>query len=480
MHISAVNDNTDPETVHNCELGFGIDNDSSILLKGDKCVRTIRVGAEDVYLEFLRSAVAQRLQSEGRFVECTVLSRLPNGAVQVEHPLIKFPTYPYEWSASALRSAATFFLDLLCELNLSGYTLKDGHPWNILFRGASPVWVDLTSIKRLSSASARPELDDFFNYFVLPLRLFACGLNSHARFYLSQLFIHPDSWLEAEAARGTLTRPQPTNPEGIKSAARRLLSLVTKRVRPIPPVPPAAKQKAPDAISHLRRIIASTDCLSAEGEWSNYYVGNNGLPVFNPEEGVPTDIEHSTAKHRLIAGILRENRPKTVLDIGCNSGLYSFMAASLGAEVLGVDIDEQALDRMFLAARKNDLKVQCICADFVSPLMPSEYMHKPRLRKLHDRAAADLTLCLALVHHWVFKRLQLKFPDVAAILSAVTANTLVVEFVPEDDVHVSKWMTPDFGWYTLDNFIASLGAYFQTVTVHASFPSPRLLLVCSR
>ena len=45
-----------------------------------------------------------------------------------------------------LRDAALAILTLAAELAERGLTLKDSHPWNVLFHGTRPVWVDVTSV----------------------------------------------------------------------------------------------------------------------------------------------------------------------------------------------------------------------------------------------------------------------------------------------------------------------------------------------
>ncbi|HSB28091.1 MAG TPA: hypothetical protein VLE19_09550, partial [Pyrinomonadaceae bacterium] len=59
----------------------------------------------------------------------------------VEHRYIEFPSYPYEWPPDMLRAAGELTLDLMERLLAEGYGLKDASPYNILFRGAQPIFV---------------------------------------------------------------------------------------------------------------------------------------------------------------------------------------------------------------------------------------------------------------------------------------------------------------------------------------------------
>ena len=204
------------------------------------------------------------------------------------------------------------------------------------------------------------------------------------------------------------------------------------------------------------------------------------MPEFDPSNLDFKDTIDKTSKHQQIHSILKEQQPQTLLDIGCNTGLYSFIAESLGIEVLGLDTDEMAADRMYSAAKAHGRNVTTGCVDFVTPLRAVEYLHRPRVRPLHERVEADAVLCLAVVHHLVFKRKQLSFPDIVGILGGVARRLLIVEFVPPNDKHIESWIRPEHSWYTLDGFVSELRKSFSSVDVLDSFPSPRKLLVCHK
>jgi SAM-dependent methyltransferase len=292
---------------------------------------------------------------------------------------------------------------------------------------------------------------------------------------LTQWLGPPPSWLDDPATLQAVHTVRSGPRSRVRLAARLTHQAIQRRVTGQGPI---RETKLPKTIHGLREYLLKLEILPKSGEWSNYYKGQNELPTFDPQSSDVSLLAQSTPKHKLLFSIMESCRPKSLLDIGCNTGLYSFMAASLGARAVGLDTDEHAADEMYHAAKARRVDVTAGCGDFVTPLRVAEYLHKPRFRSLHDRVRSDMVLCLAVVHHWVFKRLQLKFADVARILDGVTNNVLVVEFVPPDDQHIRTWVTPTYAWYTQDNFIAALKTAFSRVEVHESFPAPRKLLVC--
>ena len=385
--------------------------------------------------------------------------------------------YPYEWTPSMLRDAALMFLDLLQALEAAGYGLKDGHPWNIVFDGPRPVWVDLTSIVTKSEDAAFNARADFHSYFLRPLRMIAAGLGAYARLGLSQLFGPPVPWLDNVVALNFAHAFGQGRRAGFQYMFRSAKVMLQKKFQGMPLRPPIWN---PVSIEDMRAAVLELNVRPQAGEWTNYYRGMNELPRFESGSSNVSEIAGATPKHRLIDTLFSELRPKTVLDIGCNAGLYSFMAAAHGARVVGLDLDESAVDEMYLSAKTKNLTITCGTGDFVAPIKPAEYLHKPRLRPLHARVQSEMVICLAIVHHWVFKRLQLRFEDVAQILSAVATRVLVVEFVPREDKHVATWPNVNVAWYNVENFAAALRLHFREVSVHQSFPSPRLLLVCKK
>lgn len=457
-------------------LSFGIDAESHLVKTGDHCLRTIRAESSEFFRKFLRSDCARRLIEKGGFIPSEIVAAEKEGELVVRHPEIPFVLYPYEWTPAMLRDAALATLETIGALEAEGYTLKDGTPWNTVFHGARPVWVDLTSVTDKAATGSFPARTDFLNYYVRPLQFFAAGLGAYARLGLTQWLGPPaSSWIEDALACEAAGAFHSGARQGLKMAARTGVRAVQRKLgaRKKPLKPPLPKTAA-----GMKDFISGLAISPGTGEWSNYYKGQNELPVFDPASPDLARLIQSTPKHQLVYSILERCRPRSVLDIGCNTGLYSFMANQLGAQVVGLDLDEHAVDEMYCAARKTGAKLTAGCADFVTPMRPAEYMHKPRLRSLHARTRAEMVLCLALVHHWVCKRAKLQFADVVQILSGVAKQVLVVEFVPPEDKHIRTWKIPS--WYSLDNFVTALRCEFATVELHESFPAPRKLLVCRK
>ncbi len=460
----------------NVPLSFGIDPFSDLILESGSCIRTIPKFQAKFYREFCESTCAKLLVEKEWLIPSEIVHCDDHVSenLTIRHPEIPHVLYPYEWAPSMLKDAALLYLELIDFLGKYGYTLKDGHPWNIVFNGPRPVWVDLTSIIKMGGNEIFVS-EDFDNYFTRPLFLFSMGLNSYARLILTQLMGPSESWLENGNAMRAARAYSFGSRSGAKFAIREAKIALKGKL-----FPKSTGSTTKSSIDNYKRKIIDLDVSPKEGYWTNYYKGMNNLPNFDPANTDLRKLLGSTPKHKYIYDFLDKFRPSSVLDIGCNSGLYAFMAESLGAKVVGIDTDEHAINAMYEASKNKNSNATTGLSDFVTPMRTSEYLHKPRLRSLHSRVRSEMTLCLALIHHWVFKRLQLKFSDIVEILDEVSEKVLIVEFVPPEDEHVSRWMNEEYSWYNESNFVGALKCKFKSVDIFESFPMPRKLMVCQK
>src|SRR5262245_18699160 len=68
--------------------------------------------------------------------------------VAVEHERIPLGSFPYEWPPEMLHAAGELTRELAESLRPEGLGLKDAPPYNVLFRGPTPVHIDLLSFEK--------------------------------------------------------------------------------------------------------------------------------------------------------------------------------------------------------------------------------------------------------------------------------------------------------------------------------------------
>jgi hypothetical protein len=171
------------------------------------------------------SAAAAKWVSSGALIRTTVSSDADRRALRVdprvselyrnirgeaifEHDRIPFPSFPYEWAPEMLHAAAMLTLDLALDLLPEALGLKDATPYNVLFRGPHPVFVDILSLERRDPADPTwLPYAQFVRTFLLPL-----AANRHFGLALDQLLFTRRDGLEPEGVYrwlGPLQRVRP-------------------------------------------------------------------------------------------------------------------------------------------------------------------------------------------------------------------------------------------------------------------------------
>ena len=92
-------------------------------------------------------------------------------AAVLEHEKLPFVSYPYEWSFEMLRDAALLQLDLVLAGLDEGIGLKDASAYNLQWKGASPVFVDVASFYKRAEGEPWVGYRQFCQMFLYPLLL---------------------------------------------------------------------------------------------------------------------------------------------------------------------------------------------------------------------------------------------------------------------------------------------------------------------
>lgn len=450
-------------------IGMCIDKHAKLFKYRNKIIRAINPDYTQLFTEIIDNKVIQELIASNLLILTEISSTTVHGhALVLEHPLLPFVSYPFEWTPSMFKDAALTILKLNLILMKNGFCTQDAHPWNILFDGTLPKFIDFTSIIRLPSHGCWIAIEEFKLYCLNSLLLMAKGYPTMVRSLTHEILCYPDAGLVRELYGSR---------ERLYKRMRNITEKVKRKIRKL------RKQESKYAgIMQVERLIKKVESLNVKpraSEWSDYYNGENKLPIYDGTIEVLTSIRHATVKHRLIDNLLETLRPESVLDIGCNRGLYSQIAASWGAKVIGIDMDEQALDQMYCDSRVIGSSVLPLYVNAVAPAEAIGFKEIP-FPSVTERLKSECVLCLALVHHLVFKRTHMDFQHIAKVLSSYTEKYLIVEFVPKEDEHVAKWYTNEYNWYCEDNFISALSQYFKKVESYESFPLPRRLLFCEK
>ena len=393
----------------------------SLVLSGEHAIRTIHPKSRTETLEFLQTSFYRRLQDRGDIV-ATVTDDGPAG-LRLLHPRVAVPTYSWEWTPTQWLAAAELTISLCEEALGEGWILKDATPLNILFVGTKPVLVDVLSFERRSPGSSLwLAYGQYVRTFLLPLvakqmlgwplaltmfrrdgyeptELFAL-LNWPQRLSRTALWpISLPTWLEKrqqEPAKA-LRAARPTDEERALHLLKRTLADLRRRTR---------------------RAVSTRSVT----EWSEY---QNKLNHYSPAQ---TDHKRAWVKQ-----VLEETRPQHLLDIGANTGEYSLLAASMAIDVIALERDAGAAERLYLKTQSLRSAILTVQADIARPT-PSVGWENSESTALLARLEGnfEMVMMLAVIHHLLLLE-QIPLSMIVALCARLTTAFLLVEWVPVTD-----------------------------------------------
>jgi len=440
----------------------------------DDIYRAISGERAPFYQRLLSEGVLHDLMRRQLLIDTEIAGLEIDGYVLVlKHRTIPFVSHCYEWCGEMLKAAARSVLELERELLKRGLTLQDAHPYNVLFDGPTPTWVDLGSVVPMPPGEPWHAYEELLAFYTRPLKLMAAGHGHIARSLLrdaeagigqrdlAAITGTPFADIVIDAARTgvrSLTR------KAFPSIRRRLSNAATRFVR---------RSKSSigkeELIRRIDKAIQEIDSIRFVPPVSK----NNGA---GGSDFVPAT--NWTPLQRRVAQILVAKRPASVLHIGSNDGWYSQLAARNGVQVVSVDRNESAVTKVFFDAVRGHLPILPLVADFrnLNPLMA--WAAAPGQAYV-DRLRCEMVLALSLVHHLVFEQ-NLNFELIVRGLSAFARHCLTVEFFGRDDRYVSTRLRHRFDWYSLENFLTALKREFRDIEQFPSNEEDRWVLLCEK
>jgi SAM-dependent methyltransferase len=461
-----------------------------LLLAGDRALRFVNGAGAAVLKNFLATNVAREFAAAGRlvgtkFLDAETCFSLPDDeattcageeSLIVEHERIGVRSFPYEWPPEMLHAAGALTLDLADAAIAEGYSLKDATPYNILFRGPRPVFVDLLSFEpRDPHDPTWLPFNQFVRTILLPLLV-----NKYFKLRLDQLLtVNRDGLEPSEVARlcGPLRKLRPPflslvslphwlgarRPEGDASIYRRRLLSNPEQARFI------LRRQFKRLRGQLDKVEPSSDAASA---WSQYMTPDKFFTA-----------EYLRAKETFVARALEEFKPRRILDVGCNTGHFSLLAARGGASVVAIDQDPTVVGTTWRRASAEGLEVLPLVVNLARPT-PAFGWRNEECPSFLERARGgfDALLMLAVLHHMLVTE-QIPLHAILELAAELTTALLVVEFVaPEDPMFRSlvRGREELFVGLTRESFEKTAAVWFEFVRAERLSETRRLYIMRKR
>jgi len=358
---------------------------------------------------------------------------------------IPFISYPYEWCFSQLKGAALLTLAIQKKALEFGMSLKDASAYNIQFKNNRPIFIDTLSFEKLVGGRPWVAYRQFCQHFLAPLALMAytdVRLNKLLQTYIDGIPLDLASSLlpvrsyfrtsllfhiHLHAKSQCLFAKRTTNMASIKISRNSLLALM----------------------DHLESAIKGLRWKENKSEWSHYYQESNYSPAA---------LEH---KRTVVSEFLDQAGPKTVWDLGANTGLLSAIASEKGAFTVAFDNDPVAVENTYRECVKTGRHtVLPLCLDLNNPSPAIGWENRERASWI-ERGPVDAVLALALIHHLAISN-NVPFDKIAHFLDGI-CSWLIIEFIPKEDSQVQRLLSTRkdiFGNYTQQRFEQSFSQFF--------------------
>lgn len=385
----------------------------------------------------------------------------------IEPEQVSFISYPYEWSFSQIKDAAMATLRIQRRAMDYGMALKDCSAYNIQFHNGKPILIDTLSFEKYQEGEPWGAYRQFCQHFLAPL-----ALMSYKDVRLSQLLrVHIDG-IPLDFTSGLLpwrTRLVLPLLLHIHLHARSQARNAGKSVK-LQQGNRFNYQAFMGLVDGLESAVARLKWRPRLSGWADYYDGTHDY--------APAATAH---KRQLIGKVLEKLKSTTVWDLGSNTGLYSRIASGRGNKTISFDFDPACVELNYRAARaNNETNILPLLLDLTNPT-PGLGWENEEWMSLQERGPADVGLALALLHHLAISN-NLPFAKIASFLNKI-CRTLVVEFVPKDDMQVQKLLANRkdiFDQYTELAFREGFSAYFRTTDRFEINNSKRVLYLMRR
>jgi len=433
------------------------DRDGRVYHYQQRIFRGLSAAALESYRQLREKPFYKKLAESGKVIGTRELEAEDNPlpdelkaqwAGFLEHDPVPVISYPYEWTFSMLKAAASLQLHLVERAVSNGFSLKDATPYNIQFVNRKPVFIDIPSFEPLQEGEPWAGYRQFCEMFLFPLFLQAykgcsfqpfmrSGINGVDVQAAASLFGFRDRfrkgvmshvWLQSK-----LDRRYGGSSENVRSNLKSAgfnRELILANVR------------------KMQKLVKKLQWEASGSEWGDYTEFHNY-----------SDDDH-VLKEEFIRRAIVNEQPAVVWDIGCNTGQFSRIAAAECKQVVSTDIDHVAVEKLFLNPATPD-NILPLVQNIADPSPNWGWRNRERT-DLQTRSKPDMVLCLALIHHVVITA-NIPLAEFIDWLAGLT-DKLVIEYVSRKDDKVETLLRnkeDKYQDYSRESLEASLKRHFE-------------------
>lgn len=413
-----------------------------------------------------------RFSGAGKIVRTEIVNSSDGPEVQpqgqwagvLKHERIPFISYPYEWSFGMLKNAGLLQIELLLEALKEDLILKDSSAFNVQWRGSAPAFIDITSFEKLAPGEPWIGYRQFCQLFLYPLLLQAYKDVPFQLWLRGSLDgIESEDLVRLMSARDFL-RPGVFTHVFLQARMQSRFGNSQRDVKRDLRKAGFSKQLIVSNLKRIHKLIQGLKWEPVRSVWADYAVTN----AYSEEE--------RERKAAFVRKVVHSRFRELTWDLGCNTGVFSRIAAENARYVVALDADQLAVERLFQALKAERIKTILPLLNNLADPSPNLGWRGLERKSLANRGKPELVLCLALIHHLVIGA-NIPLGEFVEWLASLGAD-LVIEFITKKDALVQTLLRnkeDNYSDYDQEYFEECLSKAFDLVR-HERINSGRRIL----
>lgn len=396
------------------------DPNGIVFTKNGSVFRQINHTGKDSYDTLLNSGLYDLLKKESLIVEHTEVpinyALTPDAYKIIKPKQIEFISYPYEWCFSQYRDAALTTLKIQRLALDHGMTLKDASAYNIQFLDGKPVLIDTLSFEKYREREPWVAYRQFCQHFLAPLAIMSykdIRLGQLMRLYIDGIPLDLASSLLpfSSKMKFSLLAHIHLHSKAQKHYAGKEIRNNKKKIN---------REGFIGIINNLESAIKSLKWNPRVTAWSHYY-----------EETSYSEEAFNHKKELISRFIDNISTPRSMWDIGANTGEFSRIASSKGIYTISFDMDHGAVEKNYKRqVSELETNILPLVCDLTNPSPDIGWENEER-KSLINRGPVDLVLAVAIIHHLAISN-NVPFRGLASFFSKI-CQYLIIEFIPKTD-----------------------------------------------
>ncbi len=442
------------------------DFDARVILKDGIYYRYILKKYKLEYDHFINSGLYDELVKKELIVSHEEIQitdhEISEGVYKFLRPFqIPFQSYPFEWSYSQWKKSLIAYIEINKIALKFGMILKDATPYNFVLYGGNSIMIDTSSFSFFEKGDKFKAYYQFCCQFFSPFvlmhyngqkwsKLTRTSINGFSLDFISKQLPFK-SWFNLNILinihfHSKFIRNNNISLENRNGFDKEKIELIFGMI--------------------LKMLLKWKQPKQLEYNWNNYYSSD----IYSEA--------YIINKEKIVEKWIAKCLPKSVIDIGANTGKFSHIASKYVNKVIAVESNDYCVDLIESQIKIDKSTNLFTLVQDLTETTPNMGVNLKEIKSFISRSKSEMLIALAIEHHFYLSK-KLSFSQISEMYSILTTRYLITEYIPITDNNFVKLYNEsckNIIDYTFDNYVNALKLYFNVIEICALKESDRILL----